>query len=116
MENLRQALMIALDEIDMLKTQSEDNIISDSITQGIEQNDRIEYNDRISYSGNHYINVETLTSGFILKVGCQSIAVESGVDVAKLIEMYLTDNTIGDKWMNSDKIVQKFIKENLQVK
>lgn len=70
-----------------------------------------------SYSGNYNINIEPLTSGYILRVGCQSIAVESGTDVTKLIGLYLSeDKTIGDKWMKSDKIVQKFIKENLQVK
>jgi hypothetical protein len=71
----------------------------------------------IGYGGDYNINIETLTSGYILRVGCQSIAVESGADVAKLIEIYLSkDKTIGNKWMSSEKIVQNFIKENLQVK
>lgn len=73
--------------------------------------------DGIGYGGNYNINIETITSGYILRVGCQTIAVESGADVGKLIGIYLSgDKTIGDKWMNSDKIVQNFIKENLQVK
>lgn len=73
--------------------------------------------DGIGYGGNYNINIETITSGYILRVGCQTIAVESGADVGTLIGIYLSgDKTIGDKWMNSDKIVQNFIKENLQVK
>ena len=73
--------------------------------------------DGIGYGGNYNINIETITSGYILRVGCQTIAVESGADVGTLIGIYLSgDETIGDKWMNSDKIVQNFIKENLQVK
>lgn len=73
--------------------------------------------DGIGYGGSYNINIETITSGYILRVGCQTIAVESGADVGTLIGIYLSgDKTIGDKWMNSDKIVQNFIKENLQVK
>ncbi len=69
------------------------------------------------YSSNYEVNIRPITSGFILRVGCQEIAVESGSDVAKLIQIYLSgDKEIGDKWMKSDKIVQNFIKENLQVK
>jgi len=69
-----------------------------------------------SYSSGYNISVETLTSGYILRVGCQSIAVESGADVGKLIGMYLTDKTIGSKWMSSDKIIKNFLQEDLQVK
>jgi hypothetical protein len=69
-----------------------------------------------AYSSGYNISVDTLTSGFILRVGCQSIAVESGDDVGKLIGLHLSDKTIGDKWMSSEKIVQKFLQENLQVK
>ncbi len=73
--------------------------------------------DGIAYSSGYEINIRQITSGFILRVGCQEIAVESGADIAKLIQIYLSgDKTIGDKWMNSDKIVQNFIKDNLQVK
>ena len=71
----------------------------------------------IGYGGDYNINIEQITSGYILRVGCQTIAVESGADVGTLVGIYLSgDKTIGDKWMNSDKIVQNFIKENLQVK
>lgn len=71
----------------------------------------------IGYGGDYNINIEPITSGYILRVGCQTIAVESGADVGTLVGIYLSgDKTIGDKWMNSDKIVQNFIKENLQVK
>lgn len=69
-----------------------------------------------AYSSGYNISVETLTSGFILRVGCQSIAVESGDDVGKLIGLHLSNKSIGDKWMSSEKIVQKFLQENLQVK
>lgn len=69
-----------------------------------------------SYSSGYNISVDTLTSGYILRVGCQSLAVESGEDVGKLIGMYLSDKTIGAKWMSSEKNVQKFLQENLQVK
>jgi hypothetical protein len=69
-----------------------------------------------AYSSGYNISVDTLTSGFILRVGCQSIAVESGDDVGKLIGLHLSDKTVGDKWMSSEKIVQKFLQENLQVK
>lgn len=69
----------------------------------------------IGYGTGYNINIEPITSGFILKVGCQTIAVEEGSDVAKLIQIYLSgDKTIGDKWMSSEKNVQKFIKEHLQ--
>ena len=71
----------------------------------------------IGYSRDYEVNIRPITSGYILRVGCQEIAVESGLDVAKLIQIYLSgDKEIGDKWMKSDKIVQNFIKENLQVK
>lgn len=73
--------------------------------------------DSIAYSSDYEVRIQTLTSGFILNVGCQSIAVENGSDVSKLIDIYLTGGkSIGKNWMKSDKIVQKFIKENLQVK
>lgn len=73
--------------------------------------------DGIGYSRDYEVNIRPITSGFILTVGCQTIAVESGSDVAKLIQIYLSgDKAIGDKWMKSDKIVQNFIKENLEVK
>lgn len=72
--------------------------------------------DGLSYGNGYNISVETLTSGYILRVGCQSIAVESGEDVGKLIGLHLSDKTAGDKWMSSEKIVQKFLQESLQVK
>ena len=69
----------------------------------------------MGYSDDYEINIRKLTSGYILRVGCQEIAVESGEDVTKLVGGYLTgDKTIGDKWMKSDKIVQNFIKNSFE--
>lgn len=69
----------------------------------------------MGYSGDYEINIRKLTSGYILRVGCQEIAVERGEDVTKLVGGYLTgDKTIGDKWMKSDKNVQNFIRNNFE--
>lgn len=70
----------------------------------------------VGYSSDYEVNIRKLTSGYILRVGCQEIAVESGSDVTKLIGIYLSgDKMVGDKWMTSDKNVQNFIKNNFDI-
>jgi hypothetical protein len=128
MSGLNQSLADALRNADQAESQGEVQDPSSNLLRGdVEryQEDRpvpADYGnevsgERIGYSTNYEVNVRPLTSGYILRVGCQEIAVESAQDITKLIEIYLTGGeTIGDKWMNSDKNIQQFIKNHLQVK
>lgn len=50
------------------------------------------------------ITITPLSSGYVVKVGCQSIAVETTERLVKHLGLYLADpNSYERKWMGSDK-------------
>jgi phenolic acid decarboxylase len=121
MSTLNNSLINALS--DSIKEQYNDGLVPESrmTEESIVNSDlTIDYSTGtgqiVGYSSDYEVNIRKLTSGYVLRVGCQEIAVENSSDVTKLIGIYLSgDKMVGDKWMTSDKNIQNFIKNNFDI-